>query len=144
MNRGPRGSKHGWFRGKAAGRIVTTLRYKGRWTRAGGVRNRSRESSRKNIIAFMVYQGIHIIITYGTRGRHVDGSVLLYMHPIIIWSVCTFFLSTHRTINAGNYFSKLPQLQLAALATRDYILPHKNCTVDQCASYHSITQYIVL
>ncbi len=42
----------------------------------------------------MVDQGIHIIITYGTRSRHGDVSLLFYMHPIIIWSVCVLFYLT--------------------------------------------------
>lgn len=67
---------------------------------------------------------------------------LLYMHPIIIWSVCVLFLSSHRTIKAGNYFSTLPWLLLAASPTRDYIYPHKNCTVDQCAAYLGIPVHI--
>ena len=91
MNRGPRGSKNGWFRGEATGGIVSTLRYKRRRSRAGGVRTRSCESCRKNILRFMVDQRIHIVITYGTRGRHVEAPRLFYMHPIIIWSVCVLF-----------------------------------------------------
>lgn len=38
--------------------------------------------------------------------------------------MCTF-LSTHRTIKAGNYFSKLLHRLLVDSATRDYIYPHK-------------------
>lgn len=53
-----------------------------------------------------------------------------------------FFLSSHRTIKAGNYFSTLPGLLLAASPTRDYIYPHKNCTVDQCATYLGIPVHI--
>lgn len=67
---------------------------------------------------------------------------LFYMHPIIIWSVCVLFLSSHRTIKAGNYFSTLPRLLLAASLTRDYIYPHKNCTVDQCATYPGTPMHI--
>lgn len=55
--------------------------------------------------------------------------------------MCTF-LSSHRTIKAGNYFSTLPWLLLAASPTRDYIYPHKNCTVDQCATYLGIPVHI--
>jgi len=53
-----------------------------------------------------------------------------------------FFLSSHRTIKAGNYFSTLPLLLLAASVTRDYIYPHKNCTVDQCATYSGIPMHV--
>lgn len=45
------------------------------------------------------------------------------MHPIIIGSVCVLFSSSHRTIKAGNYFSTLPRLLLAAAMTRGYIYP---------------------
>lgn len=99
-------------------------------------------SCSKDILVFMVDQGVHIIITYGTRGRHVEASpTLLHASDYYMECMCTF-LSSHRTIKAGNYFSTLPWLLLAASATRDYIYPHKNCTVDQCATYPGIPKHI--
>lgn len=51
------------------------------------------------------------------------------MHPIIIWSVCVLFSSSHRTIKAGNYFSTLARLLLAAAMTRDCIYPSQKKNV---------------
>lgn len=99
-------------------------------------------SCSKDILVVMVDQGVHIIITYGTRGRHVEASpTLLHASDYYMECMCTF-LSSHRTIKAGNYFSTLPWLLLAASPTRDYIYPRKNCTVDQCATYPGIPRHI--
>ena len=99
-------------------------------------------SCSEDILVFMADQGVHIIITYGTRGRHVEApSTLLHASDYYMECMCTF-LSSHRTIKAGNYFSTLPCLLLAASLTRDYIYPRKNCTVDQCATYPGIPMHI--
>lgn len=90
----------------------------------------------------MVDQGVHIVITNGTRGRHVEASpTLLHASDYYMEPMCTF-LSSHRTIKAGNYFSALLRLPLADPGTRDYIYPHKNCTVDQCAANPGIQLHI--
>lgn len=47
---------------------------------------------------------------------------LLHASDYYMECMCTFS-SSHRTIKAGNYFSTLPRLLLAAALTRDYIYP---------------------
>ena len=127
--RGPGGRKHCWFRCEAAGRIVNTLRDQGSRTRDGGVRTRRREPRREDILVFMVDQGIHIIITYGTRGRHGEDSRAFYMHPIIIWSLCVLFVSTIEQSRQVIISQRLPRchwLPFQHVIIRDYIYPHRH------------------